>query len=78
MPIVMLFPKLEERINYASRALDNATSANIIELCQQYLALLADFRTELYKFPTRLVSISRQDLSYRKTSTTQERKSAWR
>lgn len=47
----MLFPKLEERLQLAQLALDKATSENIIELCRQYLALLAEYRTELYKLP---------------------------
>ena len=33
------------------RALDEATPENIIEQCKQYLALLAEYRTELYKLP---------------------------
>lgn len=47
----MLFPKLEERLRLAQLKLDHATSENIVELCRQYLALLAEYRTELYKLP---------------------------
>lgn len=50
----MLYPKLEERLRNARVALDEATSENIIELCKQYLALLADYRSELYKLPDKL------------------------
>lgn len=50
----MLYPKLEERLHNARAALDEATSENIIELCKQYLVLLADYRTELYKLPDKL------------------------
>jgi hypothetical protein len=45
----MLFPKLEERLQRAQQSLKRACSENVIELCQKYLALLAEYRTELYK-----------------------------
>jgi hypothetical protein len=47
----MLYPQLEERLHSTKCALDEATSENIIEQCQRYLALLAEYRTELYKLP---------------------------
>jgi hypothetical protein len=47
----MLHPALEENLCKARLALDGATSASIIELCKQYLALLAAYRVELYKLP---------------------------
>lgn len=47
----MLYPKLEERLDHAKHALERATSENIIELCKHYLALLAEYRNELYKLP---------------------------
>ncbi|MGA9993965.1 MAG: hypothetical protein WBP93_01060 [Pyrinomonadaceae bacterium] len=50
----MLHPKLEEKLRSATLALDRATSENIIELCKQYLALLAAYRDELYKLPDTL------------------------
>ncbi len=50
----MLHPKLEEKLHNAKLALDGATSENIIELCKQYLALLAEYRGELYKLPDTL------------------------
>ena len=50
----MLFPELEERLRRARLALAGAASENIIELCGQYLALLAEYRAELYKLPDRL------------------------
>ena len=65
----MLFPELEERMHRARRALDNATSDNIIELCKQWLALLAEYRAELYKLPDvpgagrRSESSSRKDVA---------------
>ncbi len=42
-------PKLEENLRKAQSDLDLATSENIIECCQKYLALLAKYRDELYK-----------------------------
>lgn len=47
----MLYPQLEERLHNTKRALDEATPENIIEQCKQYLALLAEYRSELYKIP---------------------------
>lgn len=47
----MLFPKLEEKLRRARLALDAATSENIVELCKQYLTLLAEYRAELYRLP---------------------------
>jgi hypothetical protein len=47
----MLYPKLEAKLHCARHALDRATSENIIELCKQYLALLAEYRDEIYKLP---------------------------
>lgn len=45
----MLYPELEEKLHQAKQALANASSENIIALCQQYLALPAAYRGELYK-----------------------------
>ncbi|HEX6625730.1 MAG TPA: hypothetical protein VF064_18585, partial [Pyrinomonadaceae bacterium] len=50
----MLLAEFEERRHRARRALDGATSDNIVELCKQYLALLAEYRAELYKLPDTL------------------------
>jgi hypothetical protein len=47
----ILYPALEEKLHHAKRAINGATSDNIIELCKQYLALLAAYRSELYKLP---------------------------
>ncbi len=47
----MLYPALEEKLRKARLALDGATSENIIELCKQYLALLAEYRGELHTLP---------------------------
>lgn len=50
----MLYPELEERLHRTKHALESATSENIIERCRQYLALLAEYRGELYKLPDTL------------------------
>ena len=50
----MFLPGLEERRHCARRALDRATSDNVVGLCKQYLALLAEYRAELYKLPDTL------------------------
>lgn len=50
----MLLPKLEEKLRRARLALDGATSASIVELCKQYLALLAEYRAELHRLPDTL------------------------
>jgi hypothetical protein len=54
----MLFPELEEGLHRTKHALNEATSENIIERCKQYLALLDEYRSELYKLPaTRLINL---------------------
>ena len=40
---------MEEKLQASKQALNAATSENIIEQCKQHLALLADYRTQLYK-----------------------------
>jgi CRISPR/Cas system endoribonuclease Cas6 (RAMP superfamily) len=44
----MSYPQLEEKLQHARHALNSATSENIIALCKQYLALLAEYRGKLY------------------------------
>ena len=44
-----LLQELEESRQHARRALDGATSDNIVELCKQYLAQLAVYRAGLFK-----------------------------
>jgi hypothetical protein len=51
---MLLLPEFEERRQDSRRALDRATSDNVVELCKQYLALLAEYRAELYKLPSTL------------------------
>ena len=45
----MVYPQLEEKLNYAKDALKRATGENIIELCKRYLAVLAEYRSKLYE-----------------------------
>jgi hypothetical protein len=50
----MLHAEIEAKLHDAGLALGAATSENIIELCRQYLALLAAYSSELYKLPDAL------------------------
>ena len=45
----MLFPQLEEKLQASKQALNTATSENLIEQCKQHLAVLAEYRIQLYK-----------------------------
>ena len=45
----MLYPQLEQRLQASEHALNRATSESIVEQCKQYLALLAEYRTQLYE-----------------------------
>ena len=45
----MLYPELEEKLQYAKHAVTVATSESIIDTCKQYLALLAEYRNKLYE-----------------------------
>jgi hypothetical protein len=71
---MMLFPELEERVHHAKRALGGATSGNIIELCKQYLALLDEYRGELYKLPATLGVNLKDGPSSRREDTDETRK----
>ena len=44
----MLFPQLEEKLQASKQAVNTATSENIIEQCKQHIALLAEYRIQLY------------------------------
>ena len=46
----MLYPQLEQRLQASKDAVNRATSESIVEQCKQYLALLAEYRTQLYEF----------------------------
>lgn len=59
----MLPAETEERLRRARLALDGATAENVIELCRQYLAALAEYRAELFKLPDRLGLGRRPDAS---------------
>lgn len=45
----MVYPQFEEKVNHAREALKRASRENIIELCKQYLAVLAEYRSKLYE-----------------------------
>lgn len=44
----MIHPQLEEKLQNARLTLKAATRDNIVELCKRYLALLAEYRSQLY------------------------------
>ena len=70
----MLFPGLEERLRNARLALDGAAVENIIELCRQYLTLLAEYRAELYLLPETLELNHRSGISSAGTDVDSTRK----
>ena len=45
----MLYPELEQRLQASKHALNRATSESIVEQCKQYLALLVEYRNQLYE-----------------------------
>src|SRR5690348_2187161 len=45
----MLYPQFEQRLQASKRAVNRATSESIVEQCKQYLALLAEYRSQLYE-----------------------------
>ena len=45
----MLYPQLEQRLQASKRAVNRATSENVVEQCRQYLTLLAEYRSQLYE-----------------------------
>ena len=45
----MLYPQLEQKLDQARQALKLATSENLVELCKKYLALLAEYRSQLFE-----------------------------
>jgi hypothetical protein len=45
----MLYQQLEEKLYHARIALKRATGENLVELCKRYLALLAEYRSQLYE-----------------------------
>ena len=58
----MLYPQLEQRLQASKHAVNRATSESIVEKCKQYLALLAEYRSQLYEL--QLTSgVSRQSAS---------------
>jgi hypothetical protein len=46
----MRYPQLEENLRKSQSDLAEATSENVIERCEKYLILIANYRKELYKF----------------------------
>jgi hypothetical protein len=46
----MLYPQLELKLQASKQAVNRATSDSIVQQCKEYLALLADYRSQLYEF----------------------------
>ncbi len=45
----MLYPQLEQKLHASRQAINRATSETIVRQCKEYLALLADYRSQLYE-----------------------------
>lgn len=45
----MLYPQLEQRLQASKHAVNTATSDSIVSQCEAYLALLAEYRNQLYE-----------------------------
>src|SRR5215203_5910111 len=45
----MLYPQLEQRLQASKQAVNRATSESIVEQCKQYLAVLAEYRSQLFE-----------------------------
>ena len=45
----MLYPQLEQRLQASKQAVNSATSESIVKQCKEYLALLAEYRNQLYE-----------------------------
>jgi hypothetical protein len=45
----MLFPQLEQGLQASKQAVNIATSESIVKECKEYLALLAEYRSQLYE-----------------------------
>ena len=45
----MLYPQLEQRLQASKQAVNRATSESIVKECKEYLALLAEYRSQLYE-----------------------------
>ena len=69
----MLYPQLEQRLEVSKHAVNRATSASIVEQCKQYLALLAEYRSQLYE-PQVTPGLNQQSVSPSLTEEVPDRK----
>jgi hypothetical protein len=69
----MLYPELEQKLQAAKHAVNRATSESIVEQCKAYLALLAEYRSQLYELQGRFV-VSQQSASASLTAEVPDRK----
>src|ERR1044072_4416845 len=45
----MLYPQLEQKLQASKQAVNSATSESIVKQCKEYLALLGEYRSQLYE-----------------------------
>jgi hypothetical protein len=69
----MLYPHLEQRLQASKQAVNSATSESIVKQCKEYLALLADYRNQLYELQGTL-GLNRQSPSPSVTEEVPDRK----
>jgi len=51
----MLYPQLEQRLQASKQAMNTAMSESIVKQCKEYLALLREYRNQLYELRGRRV-----------------------
>ena len=69
----MLYPQLEQRLQASKQAVNRATSESIVKQCKEYLALLAEYRSQLYELQVTL-GLNQQSVSPSLTEEVPDRK----
>lgn len=69
----MLYPQLEQKLQASKQAVNSATSESIVKQCKEYLALLAEYRSQLYELQGTF-GVNRQSASPSVTEEVPERK----
>ena len=69
----MLYPQLEQKLQASKQAVNSATSESIVKQCKEYLALLADYRSQLYELQG-TPGVNQQSASASVTDEVQNRK----
>ena len=70
----MLYPQLEQRLHASRQAVNRATSETIVGQCKEYLALLADYRSQLYELQGSTPGLNEQSTSPSLTEEVPDRK----